>query len=216
MSDVSRALEDLAEIHASLAAREVYRGWRSAPVALSGMVGLIAAVVLTIRHTPSAPTAAVAADFLRTWLIVAIGACLAGCSEIVWRYLKTSRSIERRRTQVVMRQFLPGPAAGALIAVALVRVDPAAVVTVPGIWAIAFALGIYSARPCLPALSVWAAAYYGLAGLVLLTRAIVAPGEMPSPWTVGATFGVGQVLGAFLLYAALERGIERTDGDEEA
>lgn len=216
MPDVGRALEDLAEIHASIAAREVYRGWRSAPVALSGVVGLVAAVVLTLRHTPSAPTADAAAAFVRTWLLVAIGACLAGCSEIVWRYLRTSRSIERRRTQVVMRQFLPGPAAGAVIAIALVRVDPAAVVTVPGIWAIAFALGIYSARPCLPPLSVWAAAYYGVAGLFLLTRAIAAPGDMPSPWTVGATFGVGQVLGAFLIHAAIERGLGDRDGDEEA
>jgi len=85
-----------------------------------------------------------AAVFVRTWLIVAIGACLAGCSEIAWRYLKSSRTIERRRTQVVMRQFLPGPAAGALItsrSCASIRPPSSRA----GIWSIAFALGIYSA-----------------------------------------------------------------------
>ena len=33
MSDLSRAVEQIAEIHGHLAKGEVYRGWRSAPVA---------------------------------------------------------------------------------------------------------------------------------------------------------------------------------------
>src|SRR2546423_11322313 len=43
VSDVGRALEQIAEIHEHLAKAEIYRGWRSAPVASSGLVGLAAA-----------------------------------------------------------------------------------------------------------------------------------------------------------------------------
>ena len=41
--DVTRALDQIAEIHQQIAKGEVYRGYRSLPVALSGLIGLIAA-----------------------------------------------------------------------------------------------------------------------------------------------------------------------------
>src|SRR5215467_7789583 len=43
MTEFSRALEQIAEIHEHLAKTEVYRGWRSLPVASSALVGLAAA-----------------------------------------------------------------------------------------------------------------------------------------------------------------------------
>jgi len=62
VSDVTRALEEIAEIHAHLAAREVYRGWRAMPVAASGLVGLAAAAALAARQTIADP-----ADFVRKY-----------------------------------------------------------------------------------------------------------------------------------------------------
>jgi hypothetical protein len=205
--DVTRAVEEIAEIHAHLAAREVYRGWRAIPVAVSGLVGLAAAVALTARQPLTDP-----ADFLRTWLAIGIVGLAAGCAEIVWRYASRASPLERRRTRVVMRQFLPGLVAGVVLSVALVRLNPAGVAAVPGLWAICFALAIFAARPCLPPASAWAAAYYAVAGVFLLT---LAPTGVPAPWTVGATFGIGQGLAALLIHVTLERTARRPreDGD---
>ena len=197
VSDVTRALEEIAEIHAHLAAREVYRGWRAIPVAVSGLVGLAAAAALAARQTIADP-----ADFVRTWLAVGVVGLAAGCAEIIWRYARRAIPLERRRTRVVMRQFLPGLVAGVVLSVALVRLNPAGVAAVPGLWAICFALAIFAARPCLPPASAWAAAYYAVAGVILLTRA---PSGVPAPWTVGATFGIGQGLAALLIHVTLER-----------
>jgi uncharacterized membrane protein HdeD (DUF308 family) len=203
--DVTRAVEEIAEIHAHLAAREVYRGWRAIPVAASGLVGLAAASALTARQSVTDP-----ASFVRTWLEVGVVALVAGCAEIVWRYASRASPLERRRTRVVMRQFLPGLVAGVVLSVALVRLSPGAVAAVPGLWAICFALAIFAARPCLPPASAWAAAYYAVAGLILLT---LAPTGVPAPWTVGATFGIGQGLAALLIHVTPERTSGRAHGD---
>ena len=204
--DVSRAVEEIAAIHAHLAAREIYRGWRSVPVAISGLVGIGAALVLTAgQANPDAWT------FLRTWFAVGIGAMGAGCAEIAWHYTRHASELERRRTRVVMGQILPALMAGVVVPLALVRIDPAFVVVAPGLWAICFGLGIAAARACLPPQSVWAAGYYMIAGTLLLV--IAGPG-VPAPWTVGATFGVGQGFVALLLHATLERGPSpREDAD---
>jgi len=203
--NVVRALEEIAEIHSQLATREVYRGWRARPVALSGLVGVTAAVALTARRTGTDPR-----TFVRTWLGVGIVALVVGCAEIVWRFASRANRLERRRTRTVMRQFLPGLAAGAVLSLALVRLDPAAVAAVPGIWAICFGLAILAARPCLPPASAWAAGYYAVAGGVLLA---LAPVGVPAPWTVGATFGVGQGLAALLIHVSLEPDAGRSRED---
>ena len=198
MPDVSRAVEEIAAIHAHLAAREMYRGWRSIPVALSGLVGIAAALVLTARQGDTD-----AWTFLRTWFAVGTGAMAAGSAEIAWHYTRHANALERRRTRVVMGQILPALITGLIVPLALVRIDPAFVVAAPGVWSMCFGLAIVSARACLPPASVWAAAYYLTAGALLLV--IAGPG-VPAPWTVGATFGVGQGLVAILLHATLERG----------
>jgi uncharacterized membrane protein HdeD (DUF308 family) len=203
--DVTRAVEEIAEIHAHLAAREVYRGWRAIPVAVSGLVGLAAAAALTARQSVTDP-----AEFVRTWLAVGIVALVAGCAEIVWRYASRASPLERRRTRVVMRQFLPGLVAGVVLSLALVRLSPAGVAAVPGLWAICFAIAIFAARPCLPPASAWAASYYAVAGVILLT---LAPTGVPAPWTVGATFGIGQGLAALLIHVTLERPSGRAHED---
>jgi hypothetical protein len=197
MPDITRAVEEIAAIHAHLATREVYRGWRAIPVALSGLVGLTAAVAFTARQSEID-----AWMFLRTWLAVGVVAFGTGCAEIFWRYGRHASRLERRRTRAVLRQFAPALAAGLAVPIALVRLDPAFVAAAPGLWAICFGLAVFSARPSLPREGVWAALYYTGAGLLLLTFA--RPG-VPAPWTVGATFGVGQGLAALLIQLTAHR-----------
>jgi hypothetical protein len=189
--DVSRAVEEIAAIHAHLDSREIYRGWRSIPVALSGLVGLAATLTFTARGVNVD-----AGTFLRSWMAVGVVALGVGCAEIAWRYARVASDLERRRTRAVMGQLLPALAAGLIVPVALVQLNPAFVRAVPGLWAMCFGLSVFSARPCLPSTSVWAATYYTGAGLVLLG---LAPAGIPPDWTVGATFGVGQGLAALLI-----------------
>lgn len=198
MPDVTRAVEEIAAIHAHLATREVYRGWRALPVALSGVVGFTAAVAFTARSVPPD-----AWTFLRSWLSVGVVAFSTACADIFWRYLRHASRLERHRTRAVLRQFAPALAAGLVVPVALVRLNPAFVAAAPGLWAICFGLAVFAARPSLPREGVVAALYYMIAGLLLLA---LAPAGVPPPWTVGATFGIGQGLAALLIHVTALRG----------
>jgi hypothetical protein len=197
MSDVTRALEQIAEIHDHLARGEVYRGWRSFPVALSGIVGLAGAVWQSMYGRPIEPW-----SFTAYWTLVASISLTVGCSEIAWRYLRASAR-ERRHTRCVIGQFLPALVAGAIATTALFRLSPTLVVLFPGLWALLYGVAIFAARPYIPRVSGWVALYFWSAGLILLWTANGV--ESLSPWSVGATFGVGQLFGALALYWNLER-----------
>ena len=207
MTDVSRALAQIAAIHDQLAKAEIYRGWRSLPVACSGLIGLGAAAWQSAFMRPLEPLA-----FAVYWMAVAIAALFVGCAEIVWHYVRHAGETERRRSRRVIAQFLPALLAGVIVSAALVRLSPALVVLLPGFWSLLFGVGIFATRPYVLSASVWVALYYWAAGLALLW---VAGGvDTLSPWSVGGTFGIGQLIAAALLYWNLER--RQTNDAQEA
>ena len=196
--DVGRALAQIAEIHDQLAKGEVYRGWRSVPVASSGLVGLVAAAWQSATGRPIEPW-----SFMAYWLAVGVVALVVGCSEIAWHYVARATDSERRQSRRVIAQFLPALVAGAIATGALVRLSPALVTLLPGLWALLFGVGIFAARPYVPRASGWVALYYWTAGLALLWSAHGL--DTLSPWAVGGTFGAGQLFAAAVLYWNLER-----------
>jgi hypothetical protein len=128
---------------------------------------------------------------------------MIGGSEIVLNYLLHENPHNRRISRRVVGQFVPCLAAGGAITLALMKFGADTVSFLPGLWAIAFALGIFASRPYLPHAVGFVALGYLLAGSALLWRAV--PGVLPQPWTVGGVFGVGQIAAAVVLYWNLER-----------
>jgi len=197
--DVTRALDQIAEIHGQIAKGEVYRGYRSLPLAASGLIGIAAAALQPDRLGAIDPV-----GFVAYWIAVAVAACFVGSSEIVYNYVVHDRAPARRHTRKVVGQFLPSLVGGAAIAVCLVHLSPALASLLPGLWAFCFGIGTFASRPYLPRASGWVALYYYAAGFTLLW---IARGPEPlSAWWVGGTFGVGQMLGAAVLWWNLERG----------
>lgn len=190
---VSRALEQIDQIHQQLAKSEVYRGYRPVPVACSGVAGLIAAAVQPRALGWNDPI-----DFVLYWTGVATICALIASSEIVHNYVIRESSTERRRTRRVTAQFLPALVAGAIVSGTFVRLNPALIAALPGLWSLFFGLGIFASRPYLPRASGWVALFYFTAGVVLLW--LCPTGATHSPWSVGGTFGVGQLLAALVLY----------------
>jgi hypothetical protein len=142
--------------------------------------------------------------FVEYWAAIAGCAALVGASEIIYNYVRDERA-ERRRTREVVGQFLPSVVAGAIISVSFVRLSTTLVPLLPGLWAICFGIGIFASRPYLPRASGWVALFYYAAGVGLLW---MANGTTPlHAWSVGGTFGIGQLLAAFVLFWNLERGV---------
>ena len=196
--DASRALDQIAEIHRQIAKGEVYRGYRSLPVAMSGAIGVLAASL-----QPPALGAADPAGFVVYWTAIAGAASLVGASEIIYNYAAREDAAARRQTRRVIGQFLPSLAGGAAITACVAHLDPALVRLLPGVWALCFGVGIFASRPYLPRASGWIAALYFCAGIALLWNA--SNRAVLNGWSVGGVFGAGQLLAAAVLWWNLER-----------
>jgi TctA family transporter len=196
--DISRALDQIAEIHQQIAKGEVYRGYRSLPIAASGLIGVLAAWFQPPRLGTTDPV-----GFVLYWVAIAVCAGFVGASEIVHNYVVYENAADRRHTRRVVGQFLPSVAAGGAIAVCFTHLSPTLVPLLPGLWAICFGLGTFASRPYLPRASGWVALFYYAAGFTLLW---IARGSQPlSGWWIGGTFGIGQMLASVVLWWNLER-----------
>ena len=84
----------------------------------------------------------------------------------------------------------------------------------PGIWAIVFALGVFSSRPYLPRYIGWVGLWYLAGGGFLLSQTSTGFASLGA-W-LGAVFGIGQ-LGAALvgLASAVELDVEPGELDEQ-
>jgi hypothetical protein len=196
--DVPRALDQIAAIHEQIAKGEVYRGYRSLPLAASGLIGYIAAWLQPATLGASDPN-----GYVLYWSAVALAAALVGSSEIIYAYAMEDSVSARRQTRRVIGQFLPSLVGGALITICFMHLSVALVPLLPGLWAFCFGLGTFASRPYLPKATGWVALFYYAAGFGLLW---MARGSEPlSGWWVGGTFGTGQMLGALVLWWNLER-----------
>jgi hypothetical protein len=196
--DFSRALGQIADIHQQLVKSETYRGYRSLPLAASGLIGLAAAWAQTPGLGVSDPV-----GFVVYWVAIAACAGFVGASEIVYNYIVHDDRAARRRTRLVVGRFVPSVLAGAIITASFVHLGAALVPLLPGLWAICFGIGTFASRPHLPKSSLAVALFYYGAGVILLW---IARGPEPlHGWWVGGTFGVGQLMAALVVYWNLER-----------
>lgn len=194
------ALTQIAEIRAQVERARVYRGYRSVPVAVSGLLALAAglAQVWLIDAPLNHPGLYVA-----LWVGAAGLSVVAAGGEIITRYRRTESATERARTRQAVGQFAPCLLAGGLLTAAIVTSADRYVPLLPGIWCVLFSLGVFASLRVLPKGVGMVAAFYLLCGLA---NVLLAQGEQAlAPWTMAAPFGIGQLWAAGILYRELER-----------
>ncbi|MHC4473923.1 MAG: hypothetical protein ACYTDY_06930 [Planctomycetota bacterium] len=198
--ELRQALDQISEIREQMARSSVFRGYRAVPVAATGLLAFAGAAVQSVLiPDPAADPAA----WLGLWVGVAVLCVLVTGVEMLVRYARSSTAIAKARTRIALGQFVPPLAVGLVLTHVLYRLAPDALWTLPGIWALLFALGIFASRPVLPRALDGVALYYGIAGIAVL---YVARGEHAfSPWAMALPFGVGQLVTAWHLYWTLER-----------
>jgi hypothetical protein len=198
--ELREALTQITEIRLQLARTEVFRGYRAMPVAFSGGLALLAAL---IQAATIADPATQMGPYLVLWVGAALVSALAAGLEMMIRARNSSSPITRELTWLALEQFCPSLLAGALVTVVLFRFAAESLWMLPGLWQIFFGLGIFASCRLLPRPTFWVAVFYLGTGLAVLA---VAQGEAAlSPWVMGLPFGAGQFLAAFILYRTLER-----------
>ena len=203
MNDLHKALGDISSIRRQVAQSTEFRGYGPATLAGTGLLAILAAGAQAL-WVPD-PADHVSA-FLSIWITTAVlSATLIGTQmKARARRIHSGMADEMMRTAV--EQFLPSVGAGALMTFVLVRFVPAALWMLPGMWQVIFSLGVFSSCRFLPRPMAAAGAWYLLTGLISIS---LADNRALSPWTMGISYGVGQLLvAAILLFSAKEAGDE--------
>jgi uncharacterized membrane protein HdeD (DUF308 family) len=196
--ELNDALSQISEIHRHLARNEVFRGYRSATTAFSGVVALVACAV----HAWILPDDIDA--YLWLWLGAAVVSLAVVGTEMVIRCRRSESSLQREMTMVAVEQFVPCMVAGGLLTYAMLHVAWHSIWMLPGLWAILFGLGIFSSRRVLPRGTSIVGAWYILAGVICIVASSQRQSS-PAAWEMALCFGVGQFLASFILYWNLER-----------
>lgn len=194
--DLTKALDQLADIHQHLHRTEVYRGYRSQTIAFTGLVALAGAMA-----QPSLVGVADNGAVVLYWATLAALNVGVVALDIICDYYRRYSLMQRRMTLRVVGQFLPALAVGAVITYALFT-NTHQVGLLPGLWSLVFATGLFASRPYLPQGVGWVGLFYLVTGATLL---LTATSGLGSPWLMGVVFGGGQLALSAVLYWNLER-----------
>lgn len=198
--ELREALVQIAEIRRHMAKSDVFRGYRSAPVALSGLLALGAAA-LQARYIPE--PLETPHEYLALWIGTAALSMAAVAIEMTLRLHHAESRGPWELTRLAVEQFLPSVIAGASITVVLARQSPANLALLPGLWQILFSLGIFASARLLPRPLFGIGAFYMCAGIVMVSLARTTLSL--DPWAMGVPFAIGQLASAGVLYWTLER-----------
>ena len=198
--ELREALTQITEIRLQLARTEVFRGYRAMPVAFSGGIALLAALV---QAGTIADPAVQISRYLALWTGAAVVSALAAGLEMMIRARTAASPMTRELTWLALEQFCTPLLAGALVTVVLLRAAPESLWMLPGLWQIFFGLGVFASCRLLPKATFWVAVFYLATGLAILALANGAAAL--SPWLMGLPFCVGQLMAAAVLYRTLER-----------
>jgi hypothetical protein len=196
---IDQALQDLAEIRSSLSRAETFRGYRSSSIFTTSMVAWIGCVLQS--RTTGMETLNLK-DYLSFWVPVALLCAALNFGEVLVRYWR-SGPLFRHMTRSAVGPMIPALLTGLLLTIVIARYAAEVGWILPGLWATVFGLGVAASARFLPKLLGLVAVYFVLSGLACI--ALSANGWGYSPWLMGFTFGVGQMLSAWLLYWTLER-----------
>lgn len=197
MKDIDRALADISDMRSQLAAGTMFRGFGPAVMALSGGLAALAAICQSVW--PSL-LAADHTTYVLTWLVTAALAASLISAEVYARSHRHHGGLADAIVLNAFEQFLPAGFAGLAITMVIWKFTPDALWTLPGLWQVFLALGIFAGARSLPRPVRWIGAWYFVSGCTVLMLASSA--THLSPWLMGLPFMVGQLALAGVLHFA--------------
>jgi hypothetical protein len=205
MTELRQALEDISAIRTQVARGTQFRGYGPLSVASSGILALLVAGAQSRWLASSAHDLRL---FLGIWIAVAAVSVFLTALETIFRVRRVHSGLALEMIQAAVEQFLPCLVVGLLLTVVLMRITPQDAWLLPGLWAVIFSLGVFASCRFLPRQMFGVGAWYLVAGLVCLLAA--SGHHVLSPWAMGISFGVGQLLVAAVLRYGFEESIEES------
>ena len=194
MQDLDRALAEIGAIRSQLARGEKFQGLGPTAFAATAVLAVFAAIAqglflpIASAHIPA---------FLALWIAVATVAAGVIGYEMKDRTRRLHSHLAQEMIIAAISQFVPAAVAAALLTGVLTVFAPQCLWMAPGLWQIAFGVGVFASCRFLPRLMVLVGAWYVATGLACI--ALAQGVHALSPWSMGLPFGLGQLLVAGVL-----------------
>ena len=199
MTELDRAISQIAEMRAQLAASTRFRGFAPQAVAATAALAVGAAAVQALMPGTFNASPRLYVAF---WAGVAVIAGAVVASEAIGRSRRAHGAMADGMLGSALGLLLPAGAAGAVITFILFRTAPETLWLLPGLWQFLIALAGFTALPMLSPEMRWASLWYMASGTVCL---VLAKDQATfSPWLMGVPFGVGQAAVAYVLHRSNE------------
>ncbi|HTU71623.1 MAG TPA: hypothetical protein VMF11_15075 [Candidatus Baltobacteraceae bacterium] len=187
MTDIERAVLDLAEVRDRLAMTQRFRGYSGAAAVASGALAIIAGLLqaFLIGNPHSGYGDRIYASI---WVVCGTAAAIVNYGSIAHWFVSDASVRDRWQTRTVGLSILPAIALGAALTLALLARD--AFWFLPGIWYGCYGVGLFASRTMLPREVLPISAFFLIAGIVLLfTPSAIALAW----WVLPLGFGIGQI-----------------------
>jgi hypothetical protein len=187
VTDLERALADIAEVRERLGGAQRFRGYSALAAAASGVFALAAGVVqwALVPHPHGAHDGRV---YFAIWFVCCAASVAVNYGAIAHWFVNDASARDRWQTATVGFSILPALVFGGILSAALLsRGD---VGYLPGVWCASYGVGLLASRTTLPRGAVAWAALFMVVGFALL---VSQPAIALSWWVLPLAFGTGQI-----------------------
>jgi hypothetical protein len=193
MTDLDRALADIAEVRERLGHVQRFRGYSALAAAASGVFALVAGGVqlLLIPHVQTAHEGRL---YFALWFVCCAASVLVNYGAIAHWYVNDATARDRWQTATVGLSMMPALVLGAMLSFALLRGN--LFQFLPGVWYGCYGVGLFASRTMVPRAVVPIAAAFMIAGMGLL---FVSASYALQWWVLPLGFGVGQLAIGFII-----------------
>lgn len=186
MTEIERALADIAEVRDRLAGAQRFKGYSAIAAAVSGVFAVAAGIVQGVLvGTPVGSHDG--RVYFAIWFVCCAASMVVNYGAIAHWFVNDASARDRWQTRTVGLSILPGVVLGAALSLALLQRE--LIVYLPGVWFACYGVGLFASRLTVPR-GVLAVAFGFLGcGVALL----FAPAQLAlQPWINAAGFGLGQ------------------------
>ena len=207
MSNLNKALSDIADIREQIAGARLFRGFGPLVIGLTGVLAFCVTALQSLNPEKFAGSIGV---YMLVWLVTA-GLSLVFIIAEMWALSQRHhRSLAFQMVRKVGEGFLPSLFAGAIMAIILIGQNSDAAIYLPALWQYLIAIGLFASMGSLHRniylVAVW---YFCCATAVFF---LLSSGQNLSPIHMGLPFGVGQILMGLVLAYSFPKPKERADG----
>jgi hypothetical protein len=185
MTNLNQALSDIRNIRRQVAESTEFRGYGPATLSATAALALLAGAAQS--HWLAAP-ATYPGQYVALWLGTGLLCAAIIVTQMLTRANRLHSGMADEMVRLAVALFLPAAIAGLILPFVLLRIPTAVFWTLPALWQIIFALGVFASCRCLPKPMLLAGAWFLLTGFTCLAlgdaRAL-APASMAIPFAAG-------------------------------